>query len=222
MRSYAAAIFDVDGTLLDTTAGISAAVRETIAELGLREVDEERLRSFIGPPIQESFAREYGLDTAEAQAAAEIFRKHYKGAHLLEARPYPGILEALAKVRRGGTRIGIATYKRADYATLIVDHFGFGALCESVNGADNENRLRKQDIIRLTLSDMGLDDPSQAIYIGDTVSDAQSAESAGMDFMAVTYGFGFGPLTGLEGVPHIAAARDATEIAAFLSGAKNQ
>jgi len=218
MRKYDSVIFDVDGTLLDTTAGITASVRDTIEEMRLPPLSPEKLMTFIGPPVQESFAREYGMNAVDAQAAAEIFRKRYKGEHLLEAEPYAGIMEALGSEKRAGSRLGIATYKRADYAVEIVNHFGFGALCESINGADNENKLRKKDIIGLTMKEMGISDPHRVIYVGDTLSDAQSAQSIGIDFMAVTYGFGFKPGTGVSDVRCVSVVDDPAGIAAFFDG----
>ena len=58
---YEIAVFDVDGTLLDTTEGVIAAVEYTIEKKGLKPLDRETLLTFIGPPIQDSFARVYGL-----------------------------------------------------------------------------------------------------------------------------------------------------------------
>ena len=94
MRRYDAVIFDLDGTLLDTSEGISGSVGYVIKTLGLEPVSNEVMRSFIGPPIQKSFARVYGLSEDEADNAADLFRARYKDHDLLLARPYDGIIEA--------------------------------------------------------------------------------------------------------------------------------
>ena len=87
------AIFDVDGTLLDTTEGVLSSVRYTIETHKLDMPSEEELKKFIGPPIQDSFQRIYGFEKEKLQELATTFRNHYKDVDLLKAVPYEGILE---------------------------------------------------------------------------------------------------------------------------------
>ena len=70
MRHYDAVIFDLDGTLLDTSEGIYKSVTYAIDTLGFEKIPSEVLRTFIGPPTQNSFARVYGLEKEEADKPA--------------------------------------------------------------------------------------------------------------------------------------------------------
>lgn len=188
---YKAAIFDVDGTLLDTAEGVLSSVKYAIESCGLPVLPEEELNTFIGPPIQNSLMRHYGMEKEEAQRVTEVFRERYKGEDLLKAVPYEGIYQVFEELKNNGVKLAAATYKRQDYARRILEHFGFNRYTEILYGADSHNKLKKKDIIEKCMADMGIRDHSQAVMIGDSDNDALGAEALGMDFIGVTYGFGF-------------------------------
>lgn len=190
-KKYEVAVFDVDGTLLDTTEGVIAAVRYTIEEHGLLPLDESVLKTFIGPPIQESFKRAYSLEGDILQELATTFRNRYKDYDLLKAKPYDGIYEVLNKLILNGIKIAVATYKRQDYAVAILKHFGFDKYSDVLYGADHENKLKKVDIIENCMRSLGLQEYTKAVMIGDSSHDAIGADMIGMDFIGVTYGFDF-------------------------------
>lgn len=183
-------IFDLDGTLLDTREGIVHSVRYAAQKLGYRELPYEELLTFVGPPIQQSFMDHYGCSKETAQIAADVFRDYYKSEALLEAVPYEGIYELCAELRRRGIKMSVATYKREDYALMLLRHFGFDEYCDPMHGADGENRLKKRDIVRMCMDEMGAV-PRDTVLIGDTKHDETGAREAGVGFVAVTYGFGF-------------------------------
>ena len=192
MKRIKYALFDLDGTLIDTKEGIIAAVVYTINKFGKDIPKQSVLEGMIGPPIQESFQRLYNLSDSEAIIMANEFREIYKKEDVLfKATPYSGIYELLQMISEAGIIIGIATYKREDYAVRLLKEKGFDKYTKYIYGADYEGKLKKQDIIKRCLLDMGCMNMLQAVYIGYTESDGLSASSIGMDFIAVTYGFGF-------------------------------
>lgn len=191
MSKYDIAVFDVDGTLLDTTEGVVSAVKYTIDKMGFEPLSENKLLEFIGPPIQDSFAKAYGLDGEILQDIATCFRNRYKDYDLLKAKPYDGIYDVFDKLLDNGVKLAVATYKRQDYAETILKHFGFDKYTNILYGADHENKLKKVDIIKKCMDDLGVTDYTRAVMIGDSDNDAIGAKQIGMDFIAVTYGFGF-------------------------------
>lgn len=213
---YRGIIFDLDGTLLDTSEGVLSSVRHTIKTMGYRELPEETLLTFIGPPVKRSLMEHYGLDDAEADRATAVFRDQYKNMDLLKARPYDGILPLLERLKSQGFLIGVATLKREDYALTILEHFGIAEHCDLICGSDFASKMQKVDVLHKCLDGLNLS-PKEALLIGDTASDAGGAKAAGTDFMAVT--FGFGPKTKKEWEERyspVFTAERVSEIAEFL------
>lgn len=191
MKKYEVAVFDVDGTLLDTTEGILASVRYTIHKMGFVPLSEEQMLTFIGPPIQDSFSQVYHLEGEILQTIATCFRNRYKDFELFKAVPYDGIYELLDALSDKGIKLAVATYKRQDYAEAILKHFGFDKYTDILYGADHENKLKKMDIIKKCMDDLRIYDYSKAVMIGDSRHDAIGAQKIGIDFIGVTYGFDF-------------------------------
>lgn len=216
MQRYAYVLFDLDGTLLDTSAGLMKSIDYTIRTCGLPALDDERKRGFIGPPIQHSFKAAFDLNDRETAEAAEVFRTVYKETFLLEAYVYPGLDTLLNCLRRQGIRTAVATYKRNDYAQLLVEFFGITRLCDYVLGSDMEGRMSKADIINACLNALGCKNARQALYVGDTEHDAIGASICGMDFAAITFGFGFRTKEEAVGSGAVVALDSLTALHSFL------
>lgn len=214
-----AVLFDVDGTLLNTTEGVMSSVRYTIEHHGLTMLQTEELLTFIGPPIHDSFARAYGFSGDKLQELATTFRNHYKGDDLYKAFAYDGIYEVCDALKQRGITMAIATYKRQDYAQSIMRHFGFDKYTDIIYGADHENRLKKVDIIRKCMAAMNVEESSDAVMVGDSDNDAIGALGAGMRFLGVTYGFGFHERAEIMKFDHaIGCAASPTELLTYLIG----
>lgn len=183
-------IFDLDGTLLDTTKGVLESIKYTAQKLKYPELAKEIYLKFIGPPVQQSFMEYYGCDKGQAQEAADMFRAYYKSSALLKAVPYDGIFELCESLREQKIRMSVATYKREDYAIRLLKHFHFDTYCHPMHGADDHNVLKKEDIVKISMKEMG-GTVEDTVLVGDTNNDAVAAEKAGVPFIAVTYGFGF-------------------------------
>lgn len=212
MKNYSVVVFDLDGTLLDTTRGVLESVRYTIGAMNLPMLPEEAIKRFVGPPMQDSFVREYGVTKETAQQAANIFRKYYKTKSLLQADVYDGIIELLQMLKKQGKKLAIATYKRHDYAMDILKHFEIADYCDSMNGADNNNVLTKADILDKCLEEIGNPPRDRVVLIGDSEYDSIGAANAGIDFIGVTYGFGFRTESDIAKHPYVAWAESGFDL----------
>lgn len=191
MKGYTAVIFDLDGTLLDTSQGILAATRQTLEEYGCTVPPEDVLRGFIGPPVQMGFGAHLGLTGEESAAYADTYRSHYEKGALFLATPYTGLEKVLCELKREGVRLAVATYKREDLAKRLLAHFSLDGYFDVIHGADAAGRRTKTDIIRLCLDELDVAPANRALMVGDSRHDAHAAAEAGVDFLGVTYGFGF-------------------------------
>lgn len=184
-------IFDLDGTLMDTSSGILMAVKEAIREHGMPALSEDRIKTFIGPPIQWSFEMQYGISKEKAQSMADTFRFLYSTRYLLGAVPYPGIYDLLAALKERGIVSAVATFKREDYALRLLKHYRFDDYMDIMYGGDNDGVLKKRDIIQKCIDAAGIQDMKEVVMVGDTLHDAEGARELGADFIGVSYGFGF-------------------------------
>jgi len=208
-------IFDLDGTLLDTKEGVIESAKYAARQMGYDELPYETMLSFVGPPIQNSFMKHYGCDQEMAQKAANIFRDYYKNTALLLAEPYEGIYDLCRVLKEHGVKMSVATYKREDYALTLLRHFDFHRYCDPMHGADNNNVLKKEDIVRMCQEEMGVT-KEDSVLIGDTDNDAKGAVKANTPFIAVTYGFGFRNEDDVAEYPHIGVANTPMEIAEII------
>lgn len=223
-KIYKVAAFDLDGTLMDTSPGIISSVKHTIDLLGLRTLSLSEMQSFIGPPMQDSFERAFGLSREEAWDAAGVFREEYKKEeNLLLARPYDGIFEVMKTLKENGVIPVIATYKRCDYALSLLKHFGFHNYTDIIYGSDFEGKLKKKDIILKAITDAGANPDnadgtgfSSVVMVGDSDNDAIGAAQIGADFIGVTYGFGFKCDDDVRRFEHIGIASDTQGIADII------
>ena len=195
-------LWDVDGTLLNTEKGVSAALTKVILKSGITMPTNENILNMVHwPVIQNSFCRICGLSPKKAQELTNLYREEYKSRHLFEATTYDGISDVMDTLQKRCVKQAIATMKRQDYATEICEHFGFDKYCFPIIGADNDNKLTKADLIKRCLQTLNVTNLSSAVMIGDTDGDKIAAETVGIDFIGVNYGFGFNNVAGYANTP---------------------
>jgi len=182
---------DLDGTLTDPAPGISACFLHSARALGHGELDEAAVRRFIGPPLREAFAEILGTrDAAHIEEAVRIYRERFSTIGLFENALYPGVLDALSKLREAGHSLSLVTSKAAVYAERIVDHFGLRQHVPRVYGAElSGERSTKAELIAHALFGEGLA-PAQACMIGDREHDVRGAKVHALAAIGVTWGYG--------------------------------
>ena len=188
------AIFDLDGTLADTSADLIAAANGALAEAGHgAPLDPGRDKSIAFAGAR-AMLRE-GLSRCEAQDEAEVDRLYprlldiYAGKLAVHTRVYAGAEAALERLASEGWRLGICTNKPERLALLLIEELGLARHFAALLGADSLP-VRKPDPRHLleTITRAG-GVPERAVLIGDTVSDREAARAAGVPCVLV----GFGP-----------------------------
>ena len=198
---YKAILFDLDGTLTESGEGITKCVQYALEKLGRPESDLEKLKVFIGPPLMEqfmkyadldSFQEFYGLSKEDAGKAVEYYRERYSTTGIFENCPYPGVEKLLQELRRKKYLLAVASSKPEYYVKQILDYFNLTEYFDEIVGSEmNGARTNKTEVIEETLKRLGLDHHrEQVIMVGDKEHDVLGARKAGLDCVAVSYGYG--------------------------------
>lgn len=219
MSQPKAALFDFDGTLIDTSPGIIRCAKETGRQMGLPLPPDQEFRFFIGPPLMDSFRQVYGLSEQDAARASDIYRDLYDRTNAVrEAAIYPGMMQLLHDAHAAGISLAVASMKRQELLTRMMDAYRLTPLFEAAVGAPNPPaRGSKPDILQAALRDLGAA-PEDALMIGDSGYDAQAAVETGTPFCGVLWGFGFESADDITKYPAAKAARTMDDLRRILLG----
>ncbi|MET8945110.1 HAD hydrolase-like protein [Streptomyces sp. NPDC004542] len=211
-------LLDLDGTLVDSAPGVTAAATAALRAVGAAVPDEHTLRSFVGPPMYESFRQVAGLDEARALLALRVYRTHYAEHGLPDSALFPGIPETLDAPAAAGLPMAVATSKAEDQALRLVRHYGLDTRLETVRGVcDRDGRTTKPLVIRACLDRLrqpGVD-TSRPLMAGDRSYDVTSAAAEGVPAVHVLWGYG-GPS---ESEGAVAAVTEPAGLVELLSAA---
>ncbi len=187
---YALVLFDLDGTLIDPTVGITKSVQYALNHFGISE-DPANLRHFIGPPLPYSFATTYGFDETQAWEAVAKYREYFAAQGMYESLVYPGIPALLAALQAAGQQAAVVTAKPAHFAVPIIAHFGLAPYFGQIIGPDlNLANADKALLIGEALRHYPAIAPEQVVMVGDRKHDILGAQARAIDSIGVTYGAG--------------------------------
>ena len=189
---YRAILFDLDGTLTDSGEGITKSVQYALEKIGKPETDLQKLRIFVGPPLLEEFEEFAGIDEETAKKAVEFYRERYAPIGIYENELYPGIVEMLSGLKARGYRLGIASSKPENFVKIVAEYFHIDSYFEEIVGSEiSGGRTNKTEVIEEALRRMGLSDHrEQVIMVGDKEHDVFGARQAGLECIAVSFGYG--------------------------------
>lgn len=191
MKTYSTVLFDLDGTLIDTSEGVIGAALYTLETLGCPTGEFRDYLPFLGPPLTYGFGVVCGVKESDIPRAIEVFRRRYIGEErYLRSAVYRGIPELLAALRRAGKKVAVTTSKLQLAAEKILTKLGLVDCFDLVVGStEGKDRSTKEGVLRYALAALGVA-PEDAVLIGDRCYDAEGANAAGIDCVAALWGFG--------------------------------
>lgn len=208
------ALFDFDGTLVDSGPTVIGAAKLTLEKFGYPVPDDEAIKGFVGPPLLHGITQVLGVPEDKAEEFRDAYRAIYT-EHMTEAELYPGVLDMIKQLTDGGWTLGIATSKREDLAEKIATAKGIEQYFTVIAGADMaEKNADKGAVIGRALEllkDKGIDG-SAAIMVGDRLHDVKGATDQGLRSVFVTWGYG----SEAEGRQAAAIAHNPTQCLGFL------
>ncbi|MCW0979306.1 phosphoglycolate phosphatase [Agrobacterium sp. BT-220-3] len=197
------AIFDLDGTLVDTAADLVSSLNHTIAAAGLAPVTYEDLTHLVGQGarvmIRRAFAlRQVELPEAELEPLYERFITHYRAEMPGESRPYPGIITVLDALSASGITLAVCTNKTEILALPLLEKLGLTQYFAAITCGDTFE-FRKPDARHIlgTIEKAG-GDVQHSIMVGDSINDILAAKNAAVPSIGVTFGYSDVPMVELK------------------------
>jgi pyrophosphatase PpaX len=182
-----AALFDFDGTLVDTTDLIYQSMRYAAGEVLGREISREVLMANVGQPLP----RQMELLSAEhAEALLDSYRLHNEENHDALIKEFPGVEESLARLRSAGVRVAVVTSKRRFSVDMALKTFpGLGEVVDQwVTMEDTTEHKPRPEPLLKGLELLGKIPKEEAAYVGDSPFDVAAAKAAGVRSVAVSWG----------------------------------
>lgn len=189
-RRYDAVIFDLDGTLLDTLQDLTDSVNDTMRKHHMPLRTMEEVRGFVGNGIGKLVARAVPPGTKADKLAQCLsdFRLLYAKNMRRKTAPYPGIPELLMRLRADGFRLAVVSNKIDEAAKELCRAFFQDMIPVTIGESPDVARKPAPDSVLCALSELDVS-PSQAVYVGDSEVDLETAKNAGLPCLSVTWGF---------------------------------
>ncbi len=187
--SFDLIIFDLDGTLVDSSIDIAHAINYALEGTGAKEISVQQTIGLIGEGITRLLEKIIALEniSADRDMLLRRFLEHYS-AHLVDNTPvYPGVRETLDAL--DGCKKAVISNKREDLSMKVLDFMGLSKYFDLVVGSDTTSDRKPSPVpVNFVLSKFGIK-PENAVIIGDSTYDIQAGKAAGITTIAVTYGY---------------------------------
>ncbi len=211
--AYTSILFDLDGTLVDSGEGVLKCAELALRHFNLPIPSPAEMRTFVGPPLHDSFLR-FGCTEEMAQEAIAVYRSRYTTVGKFELFVYPGIEQLLQDLTAAGCKLYVATSKPETVSVEILQHLGLAKYFTYIAGAaPDKSRSTKEEVIAYLLEQAG--DLDSALMVGDTAYDVIGAARHGIPCAAISWGYG--TVESIEAA-HPAVIVDSTEqLLAFVT-----
>jgi len=191
VNRYKYLFFDLDGTIIDSSEGVTKCFKYALEYYGIEVNDLRELYRVVGPPLKQSFEEFYSLSENDSINAVKKYRERYENVGVFECKLYDGIENQLSKLKENGYKLVLATSKPTVYAKRILNKFHLTDYFYYIGGADIENNIStKEEVLESILNTLDIKDFSTILMIGDRKYDLMGAQYFGIDALGVLYGFG--------------------------------
>ncbi len=195
MTTLAAAIVDLDGTMVDTLGDFVVALSTVLAEFGLPGVDRAFVALTVGKGSEHlirSTLAHAGADAGLYDAAMTRYQHHYRTVNGQFSTVYPGVVEGLDRLSAQGLKLACLTNKPTAFALALLQDKGLDGYFSRVFGGDAFERRKPDPLPLLKTCEALASLPANTLMIGDSSNDAQAARAAGCPVVLVSYGYNHG------------------------------
>ena len=187
---YKLAIFDLDGTLLDTLGDLHASVNFALREFGFPERTIDEVRRFIGNGVVKLMERSTpdGVDDATQKACLDVFRVHYLEHMSDTTAPYANVIDLLKNLRAKGIKTAVVSNKLHTAVEELCESY-FTGLIDKAVGVSVEAERKPSPVNVIRTAELFGAELHECIYIGDSEVDVQTAHNADVQCIGITWGF---------------------------------
>lgn len=185
-------IFDLDGTLLDTIADLAAATNAALSAFGFPTHRQTSIRTFVGNGISKLLERSLPEENRNEENIAllrSVFFPYYDAHNAELTTPYPGITDMLALLNSKGLKLAIASNKYQLATEKLVTHYFPDIPFLSVLGQRTDVPIKPNPQIVRDILSVACVSPEEVLYVGDSGVDMQTGRNAGIDTIAISWGF---------------------------------
>lgn len=190
MNTYKTYIFDLDGTLLDTLNDLHASCNYALKVHGMPIRTKEEVRQFVGNGVKKLMERAIpnGLDNPLFEDTLQTFRQHYLLHNLDTTRPYPGIMEMLGKLKEQGKNIAVVSNKFYTATQDLCKYFFGDTIQVAIGEREDIKKKPAPDTVLEALRQLQAT-KQDAVYVGDSDVDVETARNSGIPCISVLWGF---------------------------------
>ena len=188
--SYKAVLYDMDGTLLDTLEDLCDSTNHALAQMGYPLRGIEEIRRFIGNGAEKQIRRAVPEGTSEGKIMETLaaFRAYYQDHCQIKTKVYDGLLDVLSELKEKGVKMAVVSNK-PDAAVKKLSREYFGDRLDYAIGPSDGVRCKPYpDMAEEALKALGVE-KKDAVFVGDSEVDVQTGLNAGLDVIAVSWGF---------------------------------
>ncbi len=187
---YKAVIFDMDGTILDTLDDLAGSVNHSPALFGYPTRSREEIRSFLGNGMVRliHLSVPEGISKEQEESVLNEHKSYYPLHSCDMTRPYDGIVDLLRELKDRGIKTAVVSNKSDANVKALVSRFFDGLFDVSIGSMEGVARKPAPDMVIMALERLGVS-KEDAIYIGDSEVDLNTARNSGLDMITVTWGF---------------------------------
>ena len=182
-------IFDLDGTLVETSKSILNSFRYVERKMNLPHLIDSNSHKLMGLPLKQIYSNYYNLDSDKCVQAIALYRSRYNRYCKREVYLYDNTIETLEYLKNKNYILNVCTLKREDLAIKILKHLNIYKYFNRVYGIDNNDTLSKVDLINKCLDNNKLEN-NKVILIGDSMSDINASIETKIDIILACYGHG--------------------------------
>lgn len=185
---YDCVIFDLDGTLLNTLNDLQASLNWTLDKFGYAPLDINDVRLFVGSGGRNLIKRAIGKSVSDKalETVFKAYQARYDECLNVMTEPYPGICELLSRLKNAGVKIGVDSNKHDEAVRYLMNAHFSGLYDECVGESESVPKKPSPVGVELLLSRLNA---QNAVYVGDSGVDVQTAANSGLPLLWVSWGF---------------------------------